>query len=157
MDGMSTTSPRYRERLSPSPWVFLTTALVMPASLLVFLPISISVGIAVALGLYAAIVALLVSTTPVVAVEGGELRAGRARLPLSFVSGVRAATGADATRERGVDLDARAWMLIRGWIPGVVRVELDDPQDPTPYWLISSRRPDELAAVIEAARIAGAS
>ncbi|MCU1417394.1 MAG: hypothetical protein JWP32_1568, partial [Schumannella sp.] len=28
----------YRERLWPAPWVFLSTALVIPASLLVFLP-----------------------------------------------------------------------------------------------------------------------
>nr|WP_284301161.1 DUF3093 family protein [Homoserinibacter gongjuensis] len=54
-------------------------------------------------------------------------------------------------QERGVRLHADAWLLIRGWIPDVVRVELDDPQDPTPYWIISSRRADELAAAIAGA------
>ncbi len=157
MGMMSTPSTRYRESLTPAPWVFLSTALVMPASLLVFLPISLTAGISVALGLYAAIVVLLLATTPRIEVDDTELRAGRARLPLAVISEVRTATGADATRERGVDLDARAWMLIRGWIPGLVRIDLDDPQDPTPYWLISSRRPGELAAAIEGARGAGAS
>lgn len=46
----------YRERLWPAPWVFISTALVIPASLLVFLPISLPAGIAVALGLYGAVV-----------------------------------------------------------------------------------------------------
>jgi hypothetical protein len=39
-------------------------------------------------------------------------------------------------------------MLVRGWIPGVVRVELRDPEDPTPYWIVSSRRPQELAKAL---------
>ncbi|HET8957709.1 MAG TPA: DUF3093 family protein, partial [Microcella sp.] len=30
-----------------------------------------------------------------------------------------------------------------------------DPDDPTPYWLISTRRPDELIAAITTARSSG--
>jgi hypothetical protein len=141
----------YRERLWPAPWIFLATALVIPASLLVFLPISTIAGWIVAFVLYGLIVATLLLTTPTVEVADGELRAGRARLPLSVVGGVRAAHAADAVHERGVRLHADAWLLIRGWIPDVVRVELDDPQDPTPYWIISSRRADALAAAIAGA------
>jgi hypothetical protein len=141
----------YRERLWPAPWIFLATALVIPASLLVFLPISTIAGWIVAFVLYGLIVATLLLTTPTVEVADGELRVGRARLPLSVVGGVRAARGADAVPERGVGLHADAWLLIRRWIPDVVRVELDDPQDPTPYWIISSRRADELAATIAGA------
>jgi len=142
----------YRERLWPAPWIYLSTALVIPASLLVFLPIDITAGIVVAIVLYAGIVGLSIFTTPTVEVADGELRAGRARLPLSVVGEVVAARGADAVRERGTGLDARAWLLIRGWIPDVVRVELADPADPTPYWLISSRRADDLAEAIRSAR-----
>jgi hypothetical protein len=29
-----------------------------------------------------------------------------------------------------------------------VRVDLEDPLDPTPYWLLSTRRPQELAAAL---------
>ena len=55
--------------------------------------------------------------------------------------------------ERGVRLDARAYLLIRGWIPGLVRVELDDPDDPTPYWLVSTRHPVRLAAALSRGRV----
>ena len=41
-------------------------------------------------------------------------------------------------------LDARAYLCIRGWIPTGIRVAVADPQDPTPYWLVSTRRPEEL-------------
>lgn len=142
----------YRERLWPAPWIFLATALVIPASLLVFLPINTTAGIVVAIVLYGGIVGLLLATTPLVEVAHGELRAGRARLPLSLVGEVVAVRGADAVRERGTGLHADAWLLIRGWLPDLVRVELTDPSDPTPYWLISSRRADDLAEAIRSAR-----
>ncbi len=142
----------YRERLWPAPWIYIATALVIPASLLVFLPISPVAGVVVAIGLYLGIVVVLIATTPTVEVADGELRAGRARLPLAVVGDVVAAHGPDAVRERGTGLHADAWLLIRGWIPDVVRVTLDDPADPTPYWLISSRHADELAAAIRSAR-----
>jgi hypothetical protein len=141
-------SVAYRERLWPAPWVFIATALVIPASLLVFLPISLEAGVAVAIGLYAAIVGVLIGTTATIEVTGEGFRAGRARIERRFVGAATASTGPEATAERGVRLDARAWMLVRGWIPGVVRVELTDPEDPTPYWLVSSRRPDALARAL---------
>ncbi len=31
--------------------------------------------------------------------------------------------------------------LFRGYVRGVVRVEVTDPADPTPYWLVSARNP----------------
>jgi hypothetical protein len=62
--------------------------------------------------------------------------------------------GADATAERGTRLDARAWLLIRGWVAPVVKIEVIDEQDPTPYWLVSARRPRELEQAIAKAKLA---
>jgi hypothetical protein len=138
----------YRERLWPSWWVFVATALVIPASLLVFLPISPVAGYVAAVVLYAAIIVVLLATSPVIEVTDGMLRVGRARIERSFIGAVTAHTGADAVAERGVRLDARAYLVLRGWIPGVVRIAVEDAADPTPYWVVSTRRPDELAAVL---------
>ncbi|HWH26984.1 MAG TPA: DUF3093 domain-containing protein [Pseudolysinimonas sp.] len=136
---------RYRERLWPAVWVFVATALVIPASLLVFLPISPLAGVAVAIGLYAAIVLILILTTPTIELDDETFRAGRARIPRNLISRATAFSGAEAMAERGTRLDARAWLLVRGWLPDVVRVELNDPADPTPYWLVASRHSRELA------------
>ncbi len=146
--------PVYRERLWPTPWAFIATALVIPASLLVFLPISTVAGVVCAILLYAACITALVIGSPRVDVVDGEFRAGRARLPLSAVGEVTAYRKDGATAARGPGLDARAWLLIRGWIDPVVRVDLDDPSDPTPYWLISTRRPEELVAALSSQRAA---
>ena len=45
-------------------------------------------------------------------------------------------------------LSAINWLL-RSWIPTAVRVDLNDPDDPTPYWFISTRKPVELVRALQ--------
>jgi hypothetical protein len=124
----------------------VATLLVIPASALVFAPLSWVVGIVTGVALYAGCVGLYVFAGAPVEITDTELRAGRARIDLSFVSGATAFTGTDATAERGPRLNARAWLLLRGGVSGVVRVDIADPRDPTPYWLLSTRNPDRLVS-----------
>ena len=41
--------------------------------------------------------------------------------------------------------------MLRPYVKTAVRVELTDPADPTPYWLLSSRHPQALASALDAA------
>jgi hypothetical protein len=144
--------PEYREKLWPSPWLFVIIALVIPASLLVFLPISLLAGVLTAAGLYLGSAALLVLASPTVRVSDGVLTAGQARIETRLLGEAVGLDGTEATLERGQRLDARAWLLIRGWIAPVVRIPLNDPTDPAPYWLVSSRHPQKMAAAINGSR-----
>lgn len=57
----------------------------------------------------------------------------------------------DGTQKRfllGQAADPLAFVIQRPWIAGAVQVVLSDPGDPTPYWLISSRHPEALAAAL---------
>ncbi|MEP6481697.1 MAG: DUF3093 domain-containing protein [Rhodoglobus sp.] len=144
----------YRERLWPSPWLFVSTALVIPASLLVFLPINQTVGVIVAAVLYLGCVVLLLLGSPVVAVTETTFVAGKARLPLSAVGAVAGFSGMDARDARGPHLDARAWLLIRGWVDPVVRVDVVDADDPTPYWIVSTRHPEAVIHAVAQAKAA---
>ena len=132
--------------------MFLAILLLLPAGLLVFLPIGVEVGIIGSIALLAIGLGFLWATTPTVEVTDAALRAGRATLPMQFVGTAVAITGEDATVARGRELDARAWLLLRGWVKDVVRVENTDPNDPAPYWLISTRRPAELVDALAEAR-----
>ena len=79
-------------------------------------------------------------------------RAGRARIPVALL-GAPEALDAEAMRQaRGPGLDARAYLCLRGWISAGVRVPVLDPRDPAPYWLVSSRRPEDLAEALRRAR-----
>jgi hypothetical protein len=145
----------YRERLVPGPWVFISTALIIPAALLVFLPINEFVGVVAAIVLYTACVAMLLLFSPVVEVTTTTVIAGRARLPMQNVGETTGYTRTEATAERGQRLDARAWLVIRGWVDPVIKIQVNDDRDPVPYWLVSTRHPDAVIRAIDEARTHG--
>jgi hypothetical protein len=89
--------------------------------------------------------------TPV-RVSGGELRAGPAHIPLELLGDPLPLDRAATREELGPRLDARAYVCLRAWARTAVRVPVLDPADPTPYWLVSTRHPQRLAAAVDAGR-----
>jgi hypothetical protein len=85
-------------------------------------------------------------------VSRGLLRVGKSVLPLAQAGQVTV-LDTDQTRAlRGPRADPAALLLARPYLPQAVYVTVEDPAGVTPYWLIGTRRPGELAAAIEAAR-----
>lgn len=143
-------SPAYRERLGvPLRWwvqgTMLVASLWLACIVAVPEPIAWSVaGVAMAL-LVAGLVAF---GSARLEVSAAGFRAGRARIGGQHL-GAAEALDADGTRRAaGRDADARAFLLLRPYLKRAVRVEITDPADPAPYWLVSSRRPDELAEAL---------
>jgi Protein of unknown function (DUF3093) len=85
---------------------------------------------------------------PRVDVEDGWLRAGRARIAGEFLGGAEPLDAAQTRRVAGPAADARAYLLLRPYLKRAVRVTVRDDRDPTPYWLVSSRDPEHLAAAL---------
>jgi hypothetical protein len=83
-----------------------------------------------------------------VRVADGELRVGAAALPLRHVGRVEVVAKADKQEALGPQLDPAAYLMHRTWVGPVVRVEVTDPDDPTPYWIFSARRPERLRAAL---------
>jgi len=138
----------FSEKLWPSFWIWLVVAGLAGAGILVFAPISMAAGITAAVVLFVILAVLLVLSTPSISVTAETLRVGRATIERGFVGAAEAFRGAEATAERGTRLNGLAFMCIRGWIDPVVRIEITDPSDRTPYWLASSRHLDELVAAL---------
>lgn len=88
--------------------------------------------------------------------EGMELRVDDARLPVRYIAGAIPLDPAGKRELLGPLAHPLAFVVQRPWVPGVVQVMLDDPADPTPYWVVSSRRPERLAAALLNARKADA-
>jgi hypothetical protein len=86
----------------------------------------------------------------VLTVVDGEVRIRDAHLPLSVVSGVIALDERTVRRVVGREGDPAAFVIVRSWIGPGVQLWLDDPDDPAPYWMLSTRRPAELVAVVRA-------
>jgi hypothetical protein len=111
-----------------------------------------TVGWLVGAILSVAVVLALIRAAASIVVEQGHLRAGRAILESEYLGTATALDRAAARRQRGVDADGRAFAVVRGWVTTGVRVDVDDARDPTPYWYLSTRRPEALAAAITLAR-----
>ena len=87
-----------------------------------------------------------------IAVADGVLHVPGARIPVDVLGGVTP-LDRDATRQvRGPLAEPRAYVASRPWLSSSVRLQVEDPEDDTPYWLIGTRRPQELAAAVAAAR-----
>ena len=85
-----------------------------------------------------------------VRVQDGELWVGKAHLPLHFVGEVQIVPTKDKRRALGPHLDPAAFVMHRGWVGPVVRLRQTDPEDPTPYWIFSTRHPDRLVEALRA-------
>lgn len=83
-----------------------------------------------------------------VEVSGGELKAGDAHIPLALLGDVEIIAPEDRRKAMGPQLDPAAFVVHRGWVKPLVRVQVTDPEDPTPYWVISTRHPEALAAAL---------
>ena len=84
--------------------------------------------------------------------DGPLLRVGPAVLPTRFVAGIAVVRAEDKQRVLGPELDPDAFVVHRPWIGPAVRLMLDDPEDPTPYWVFSVRRPEALLEHLGTAR-----
>ncbi|HEY3737343.1 MAG TPA: DUF3093 domain-containing protein [Jatrophihabitans sp.] len=81
-------------------------------------------------------------------VSGGEVRVRGAHIPVRFVSGVVALDARTLRRVVGREGDPSAFVSIRPWVGPGVQLWIDDSEDPTPYWVLSTRKPDQLVAVL---------
>ena len=48
----------------------------------------------------------------------------------------------------GREGDPAAFVSIRSWIGPGVQLWLDDPEDPTPYWVVSTRHPQRVVQLL---------
>lgn len=152
--GGTTGSPggtAYTERLWLGPLGWLLVVLFGIVLGVAVLPVNDTLGLVVAVLGVAGGVLVAVLTTTRVEVDRGTLRAGAARIPARLVGPATVLEGEALRTELGPALDARAYLCLRGWVHRAVRIELHDPQDPTPYWVVSTRRPDRLVAALSAA------
>jgi hypothetical protein len=82
----------------------------------------------------------------VISVDAHEIRVGRASIEHVYIADCRALDAEQTSRRAGVEADARAHLVLRPYVKTAVEITLNDQDDPIPYWLVSSRRPQQLAA-----------
>jgi len=143
----------FRERLWV-PWWAWPAAISWPVALGVAYgyATSATIGLLVGVLLSGAVAVALIRAAALIVVDEGQMRAGRAILEAEYLGTPSPLDRTAAQRLRGVDADGRAFTVVRGWVATAVRVDVDDSRDPTPYWYLSTRRPEALAAAINLVR-----
>ncbi|ALV33197.1 DUF3093 domain-containing protein [Streptomyces sp. CdTB01] len=139
----------YDERLTaPRTW-WLIAVLFGLSLALVFMPY----------GLIAALIALMIGTclagmyvsaqgSTRIRVTEDTLFVSDARIPLAALGQPEVLEGEEARAWRTYKADLRSFMVMRSFLPSAVRVEVVDPDDPTPYLYLASRTPERLAAAL---------
>lgn len=82
-------------------------------------------------------------------IDETELRVGTARIEHRFLGAGTALNNAALKIIRTRDADPAAFLAIRFWASSAVKIELNDKRDPTPYWLITSKTPQDLLAALK--------
>ncbi len=145
-----TATTTYRERLYVTWWIWplpLLAAGLLAAEVHMGFPgLRSWLPYVVLLPLTVVLIARMGSTK--VEVSGSELKAGDAHIPLALLGDVEIIAPEDRRKAMGPQLDPAAFVVHRGWVKPLVRVQVTDPEDPTPYWVISTRHPEALAAAL---------
>jgi hypothetical protein len=79
-----------------------------------------------------------------------ELWVGDAHLPVSVVTRSAEVPKSAKSAALGRQLDPAAYVVHRAWVGPMILLVLDDPDDPTPYWLVSCRHPERVLAALRA-------
>jgi hypothetical protein len=148
-DNKSGNRPTFREVIYPS---------LAPISFAFFLISSIGVIFASAYGsTWGWFVTLLITILTsigiyrsrlIIEVKDGKLFVAGAKIEKKFIGEVTALNSAEMKRLRGRDANAIAFTEVRFWVKGGVKVEVNDANDPVPYWLISSKNTEKLVSAI---------
>ena len=94
------------------------------------------------------IVLIALKTTLVIEVDESEMRAGPAHIELKYLGKATVLDSKEMGRLRTRDADPASFLIFRFWRSTGVKVEINDTRDKTPYWLITSKRNNELAKIL---------
>lgn len=138
----------YKERVLPSIYFYIASITLPLSLLLVALPFSEIVSISLALGSIPAVLVLSWLGSPLISITESNFSIGQVSIETKFLGKAEVVSPQDAFEERGVKLDSRAFTKFQIGVKQLVKIEITDPADPTPYWLIATRNPEVVAALI---------
>ncbi|MGO2081412.1 DUF3093 domain-containing protein [Glutamicibacter arilaitensis] len=150
---MSNSSPEgstvlFSEKLWPSASTWIWPIIIAVTAGVALAPVNAIVGWVAGGVVLISLVVVFLLRVPTIEVTNDLVTVGRASIERKYIGEVIGYRGEEGFKQRGQKLHGLAYMLLRGWIDGVVRMEVIDERDTTPYWLTSTRRPEELAAAL---------
>ena len=136
--------PTYRERhWVPLSWVVIT----LGCALLVAVSFRQDLLLLLGLPLLGALALVLLSRDEL-RVDDGVLHVPGARAPITAFGPAEVLDRAALRQRMGVRAQRDAWVKVKPWARSGVLLPVVDPEDDTPYWLVGTRHPSELAVAL---------
>jgi hypothetical protein len=142
-------SPLYKERVLPNFGTFAAIFALLPSIAIIAEPFDIRIGLALGVVAVITIWTLLILRAPRIELSQLELKVGRVAILRSLIGEVEVISKEGIFLERGPNLDPGAHKVFQGSVKTAIKIPITDPEDPTPYWLISTREPNKLAALLK--------
>ena len=136
----------YRERVLPSVANLLLPVVLFVSVVAVMLPLNEALALPVAIGATVAFGLIIFLAAPVIEVTENTLSCKGARIERELLGELTVIRKSEIFEELGQNLDARAWLAIQASVKKLVKIQITDPDDKTPYWLVSTRHPEKLIA-----------
>lgn len=141
---------QYQERVLPKWTSFLPLLIVYPTFWLTMAPFNALLGSIFGIAVTLVIAVIMVVSSPKITVSVSEVRVGRAHISRNLLGNVTVVPKQDQFAAKGPQLNARAYLSLQPSVSGLIRMEIKDPKDPTPYWLFSTGKPELVAELIGA-------
>jgi len=77
------------------------------------------------------------------------IKVGRANIAKTFLGDIEILKDDQMKHLRGPGINPSAFLALRFWVRGGVKINIADPRDPTPYWLVSTKDPEKVIKAIK--------
>jgi len=139
----------FREKLTPPLWGWVALT---GFSLMLAISVSAVFGNFVAIIMFLILdvlfIFIAIRFSPVIKVDDQYLYANKAKLPLKIISQATSLNARQTTKIRGVDADPKCFSATSPLINTAIRIDFEDVADPHTYWLLSTRKPEQLSKVL---------
>ena len=138
----------YQERTLPSLGFYAATLFVPVAVFVIALPFSEEVGLVLSALSFSLVLVTTWFFSPLITLTAEHLTIGKVKIETKYLGTAKSIEGDEVFMERGTRLDSRAYTLFQTGVKQLVKIEINDERDPTPYWLIASRNPEVIAGLL---------
>ena len=142
----------YSERVTPRWTSFLPLTLILPTLWLTLAPINALAGIALGVVGTIAVAWSMWSNSAKILVSGSQVQVGAASIEARFIGVCEEVPFATRFAQRVPYLDPKAYLRLQKSRKGLVKLQIVDMNDPTPYWVVSTKSPGQLLEAIERAK-----
>lgn len=144
-----TSTPQFREVIRPPLWLLAFVAtMLFSVVVAVWAAFTNTAALWTSVGMTLLLIFFYLSNIHIIEIRDGWLAVDRAHIELRYLGATTVLPKSEFLIARSRSLDPAAFPALIYWIAEGVRIDINDARDKTPYWLISTKRGEELRTLL---------